>query len=106
MPAGLLTHVAGVSGDDALVVVETWESKEAQEKLLADQLGPALGEVGAPHPSRMQWFTLEGEKPEPNAGTMSAARSATPITPAARPAPTALKFASRQGSGICRVGPL
>jgi len=61
-PAGMLTHIAGVSGGDTLVVAETWESKEAQEKAMTEQLLPAFGQVGAPQPSRVQWLTLEGQK--------------------------------------------
>ena len=60
-PPGLETHVAAVDGA-SFVVVEKWETKEAQEKFMADRLGPALHEGGAPQPKRVQWFDVIGEK--------------------------------------------
>jgi hypothetical protein len=58
-PDGLLSHVAGISADGAvLVVTEVWESKEAEAAFLADKLGPALAEGGAPAPLRNEWYTL------------------------------------------------
>jgi hypothetical protein len=57
-PAPLQSHVASV-GAAGLVVVEVWESQEAQAAFMA-RLGPALGEVGLPEPVRMQWQTLLG----------------------------------------------
>jgi len=57
-PAPLQSHVASV-GAAGLVVVEVWESREAQAGFMA-RLGPALGEVGLPEPARMQWQTLLG----------------------------------------------
>lgn len=56
LPAGMVSHVAGQSGDK-LVVVEVWESQAAQGEFMASQLGPALGEAEAPQPSRVEWFT-------------------------------------------------
>jgi hypothetical protein len=51
-PAGLLTHQAAGQGD-GLVVVESWESRAAQEQFISTRLGPALrrGEhpVSGPH---------------------------------------------------------
>jgi hypothetical protein len=52
-PAPLLSHTAAVS-DDGLLVVEVWESQDAQ-KAFMDRLGPALGTVGVPEPSRVEW---------------------------------------------------
>ena len=60
-PAGLETHVAAVDGSN-FVVVEKWETKTAQEKFMAERLGPALHEGGAPQPRRVQWFDVIGEK--------------------------------------------
>lgn len=61
-PPGILTHTAGLSGKDQFIVVEAWESQAAQEKFMAERLGPALGQAGAPEPKRVQWFTQMGEK--------------------------------------------
>ena len=55
-PTGLISSIAGDSGDK-LIVVEAWESRELQEKFMQSQLGPALAEAGAPRPSRVEWFT-------------------------------------------------
>ena len=60
-PPGIQSHVAGLDGS-SLIVVEVWDSQAAQEKFMADRLGPALGQAGAPQPSRVQWFSLLGEK--------------------------------------------
>jgi len=38
-------------------VVEAWDSRELQEKFMHSQLGPALAEAKAAHPSRVEWFT-------------------------------------------------
>jgi hypothetical protein len=57
-PPPLHSHTASF-GDAGLVVVEVWESQAAQAEFMS-RLGPALGEVGVPQPSRMQWQTLLG----------------------------------------------
>jgi hypothetical protein len=58
-PAGLHSHVAGLR-DDRLVVVEVWESQDAQDAFMG-RLGPALGQAGVPQPSRMEWLSLVGQ---------------------------------------------
>ncbi|HEX9034995.1 MAG TPA: hypothetical protein VF834_24400 [Streptosporangiaceae bacterium] len=55
-PEGLISSIAGESGDK-LIVVEAWESREHQEKFMHSQLGPALAEAKAAHPSRVDWFS-------------------------------------------------
>ena len=57
-PAPLLGHIASV-GDDGLTVVEVWESQDAQAAFM-EQLGPAIGQVGLPQPSRLEWRSLAG----------------------------------------------
>jgi hypothetical protein len=56
LPAGMISHAAGESGDK-LIVVEVWESRAEQENFLASKLGPALHQVKAPEPARMEWFS-------------------------------------------------
>jgi len=53
-PEPLQSHVAAV-GAAGLVVVEVWESQEAQAAFMA-----RLGEVGLPQPARMEWLSLLG----------------------------------------------
>ena len=55
-PAGMLSHVAGSSGDK-LIVVEVWESKAAQEEFMNSQLGPAFAKAKVPDPGRIEWFS-------------------------------------------------
>lgn len=55
-PAGMISHTAGESGNK-LVVVEVWESQEAQAAFMHSQLGPAFAEAQVPDPSRIEWFT-------------------------------------------------
>jgi hypothetical protein len=57
-PGPLESHVGGF-GDSGLVVVEVWESKEAQAQFM-DRLGPALGQAGVPQPTRTEWLSLLG----------------------------------------------
>jgi hypothetical protein len=56
LPTGMISHVAGESGDK-LVVVEVWESQAAQGEFMNSQLGPAFAEANVPQPSRVEWFT-------------------------------------------------
>ncbi len=56
LPAGMISHVAGESGDK-LIVVELWESQAAQGEFMSSQLGPAFAQVNVPPPSRIEWFT-------------------------------------------------
>ena len=51
-PDGLLSHAGGPT-PDGWIVMEVWESKEAQETFMASRLGPALAEAGVPAPSRV-----------------------------------------------------
>jgi hypothetical protein len=57
-PDGLLDHT-GAFGDN-LVVFELWESKEKQQAFMDARLGPALGKVGVPEPSRIEWLSVAG----------------------------------------------
>ena len=57
-PGPLHSHTAS-AGENGLVVVEVWESQEAQAGFMA-RLGPALAQVGLPQPSRMEWQSLLG----------------------------------------------
>ena len=56
-PDGLLTHAAGPT-DAGWIVIETWESRAANEAFMASRLGAALGEAGVPAPTRATWSTL------------------------------------------------
>ena len=58
-PDGLLSHVAGLDGND-LIVVEVWESKGDQEQFMNDRLGPALQAQNVPPPRRVTWFSEIG----------------------------------------------
>jgi hypothetical protein len=58
-PAGLTAHHAGVDGD-TFVVVETWESRSAQDDFMRDRLGPAFAEASAPQPTRVTWLSEVG----------------------------------------------
>jgi hypothetical protein len=52
-PAGGILHVAGPSPNGGWRVVEVWESKEAAQRFVVEQLNPALeaaGSVGRPEP--------------------------------------------------------
>src|SRR3954467_8161676 len=55
-PAGLTDHHAGVDGD-TFVVVQTWESRAAQDDFMRNRLGPAFAEASAPQPVRVTWLT-------------------------------------------------
>jgi len=57
-PDGLLSHV-GAAKEGGWVVFEVWESKEAQERFMADRLGRALEEGGAQGPpARVEWLDV------------------------------------------------
>jgi hypothetical protein len=58
-PAGMISHVAGESGDK-LIVVEVWESQADQDAFMQNRLVPAFQEAGAPPPARVEWFTYAG----------------------------------------------
>ena len=60
-PDGILSHTAGREGD-AFVVFEVWESKAHQEEFMNSRLGPALAQAGAPQPTRVEWFSVIGQK--------------------------------------------
>jgi len=47
---------------DSFAVIEIWESQAAQGAFMESKLGPALGKVGLPEPSRVEWFTVVGRK--------------------------------------------
>lgn len=55
-PAGLIYH-AGAAKAGGWVVFEVWESKDAQERFMAERLGRALQEGGITSPpTRVEWL--------------------------------------------------
>lgn len=60
-PDGLVAHTAGEHLDgNGLSVFEIWESREAQEAFMSSRVAPALGQAGAPDPTRVEWMLLKG----------------------------------------------
>src|SRR5689334_5109705 len=51
-PKGMISHVAGESGDK-LLVVEVWETQADQAAFMQNQLGPAFAEAAVPGPTRV-----------------------------------------------------
>ncbi len=58
-PAAMTCHT-GASGEGTFVVVEVWDSKQAQDDFMHSRLGPALAKAGVPEPTRAEWFAVEG----------------------------------------------
>ena len=57
-PDGLITHSAGKT-PDGWIVVEVWDSREAQERFMSSRLGAALHQAGLNKPpKRADWTTL------------------------------------------------
>ena len=56
-PPGLLSHAAGPT-DDGLVVIEVWESQDAQGKFMETRLGSALRDAGVTESPRILWTEL------------------------------------------------
>src|ERR1700694_490158 len=54
---GLLSH-AGGEADGALVVIEIWESREAQGRFMQGQLGRALHDAGVTVMPEITWVDL------------------------------------------------
>ena len=57
-PAGLLSHTGANGAGGDLLVFEVWDSQESQGAFMASRLGPALGQVGVPEPTRVEWLSL------------------------------------------------
>jgi hypothetical protein len=51
-PDGAISHTAGPTAT-GWVVTEVWQSKAAQERFMAERLGPALHGAGLPAPSQV-----------------------------------------------------
>jgi hypothetical protein len=68
-PAGLLTHSAGRT-DKGWMVVEVWESREAQDNFMKSRLGAALQQAGVDRPpTRADWTSLHAHhQPKRGAG--------------------------------------
>jgi hypothetical protein len=57
-PEGLTSHTGATTGT-GLIVVETWESREAQDRFMTSRLGPAIQAAGITGPpTRVEWATL------------------------------------------------
>ena len=61
-PDGLTTHVGGANDAGEFMVVEVWDSQDAQAAWMNSTLGPALGKVGVPAPIRVTWLDLLGHQ--------------------------------------------
>ncbi len=57
-PKGLQSHGAGPTDDGGFVVMEVWTDRGAQEEFMVTRLGPVLGEIGVPAPTRIAWVNL------------------------------------------------
>jgi len=59
-PDGLLSHTGASDPQGGLVVFEVWDLQESQRAFMVSRLGPALGQVGLPEPTRVEWLSLLG----------------------------------------------
>ena len=61
-PAGLITHVAGVSDNGSAHVIEVWESQQAQADFMESRLGAALAAGGVTAAPKVTWARLVGHQ--------------------------------------------
>lgn len=59
-PAGLVTHVAGVSDTGHGYVVEVWESQRAQADFMESRLGAAMAAGGISAVPQVTWARVMG----------------------------------------------
>jgi len=57
-PDGMKAHVGGLTDSGGLVVMEVWDSQDAQAAFMGGRLGAALGKVGVPAPVRVTWVDV------------------------------------------------
>ena len=57
-PPGLLSHAAGAADDGSWVVIETWESRDAQGRFMQERLGSALQAGGVSATPQITWVDL------------------------------------------------
>jgi hypothetical protein len=57
-PPGLLSHAAGTADDGSFIVMEVWESREAQGAFMQSRLGPALQQAGVTAVPTITWIDL------------------------------------------------
>jgi hypothetical protein len=57
-PTGLVSHTGSTGASGDLLVFEVSDSRESQEIFMASRLGPALGQVGVPKPTRIEWLSV------------------------------------------------
>jgi hypothetical protein len=61
-PAGLITHVAGVADSGSALVIEVWESRQAQIDFMESRLGAALAAGGVTATPKVTWARLLGHQ--------------------------------------------
>jgi hypothetical protein len=59
-PAGLITHVAGVSDAGHGYVIEVWESRQAQADFMNSRLGAAMASGGISAVPKVTWARVMG----------------------------------------------
>ena len=60
-PAGLISHVAGVSDSGHGYVVEVWESQQAQADFMSSRLAPAMATGGVSAVPQVTWARVMGQ---------------------------------------------
>lgn len=61
-PAGLISHLSGVSDAGHGYVVEVWESQQAQADFMSSRLGAALAASGVSAVPRVTWSRVIGHQ--------------------------------------------
>lgn len=59
-PAGLVSHLAGITEAGRAYVVEVWESQQAQADFMQSRLGGAMAAGGVAATPRITWARLIG----------------------------------------------
>jgi hypothetical protein len=60
-PAGLITHIAGVSDAGHGYVIEVWESQQAQADFMNSTLGAAMAKGGVAAAPQVTWARVIGQ---------------------------------------------
>lgn len=61
-PAGLITHLSGLTDGGSAYVIEVWESQEAQAEFMQSRLGPAMLAGGVTATPKVTWARLIGHQ--------------------------------------------